>query len=328
LFKLSKVFRMFRAFRFVGELRLLLKCVMGCFASLFWSVIMLIFFKFLFGLYFVQAVTSYMQESEDIDGATMRSCVSQFGSVQTAMITLLKATTGGQDWEKAYEVLLKANFFAAALFLFYIVFFMVAVWNIVTSVFVEKIMVMAAPNIEQEAFQRRKEAEADTLMLLEMARSFDDNDSGTISWEEFVKLMQDEKFSSYFTVRGIGIKDGLTFYKMLSTISGTDEVPLELFVSGCLRCKGTASSVDLYTLEYEFKLMRSSQQQFQTLLLQQLDEILDSNPGKIQQIDFVPGCRDLSALPHDVILSPTRATTLTDPSKPAVPNGSEDASYI
>merc|ERR1719277_2667758 len=132
---------------------------MGCFASLFWSGVMLTFLKFLFGIYFVQAVTSYLlQEQENIDDLTRQKCLAMFGSVQVAMVTLLKATTGGQDWEKAYEVMQKASLFAALLFLFYIVFFMVPVWNIVTSVFVEKIMVMAAANIEQEAFERRKEA--------------------------------------------------------------------------------------------------------------------------------------------------------------------------
>jgi len=199
----------------------------------------------------------------------------------------------------------------------------VAVWNIVTSVFVEKIMVMAAPNIEQEAFERRKGAEADTLMLLEMANNCDKNNSGTISWEEFVTLMQDDKFSSYFAVRGIDIKDGETFYKMLSTISGMDEVPLDLFVSGCLRCKGTASSIDLYTLEYELKLMHSSQQQFQTLLLGQLNEILDGLPvnSHSQQLGDFSGYADFSDLPRLNPRSPTKGTTMTDLSKPTVPDG-------
>jgi len=240
----------------------------GMNTDLFWSGVLLLFVKFLFGLYFVQSMTHHVEHSEEegdgLSSEELERVLTHFGSVETAMVTLLKSTTGGESWTVYYELLTNAGIFSQLLFLFYIVFFMIAVWNIVTSVFIEKIMVLSGPNVEEAALERRKRITEDTVDLLEMARGMDKSGTGSISLEEFLEGMEDQTTRSYFGVRGIEVKDGVAFFNMLASVNGMREVPLDVFVHGCLRLRGPASSIDLHTFSYESKLMHRNVEKFHT----------------------------------------------------------------
>merc|ERR1719215_1572786 len=65
--RLARILRGFKAMRVCTALRLMLRCLLGAVASLGWSIVMLLFIFYLFGLIFVQGIASHIHD-EGPDG--------------------------------------------------------------------------------------------------------------------------------------------------------------------------------------------------------------------------------------------------------------------
>merc|ERR1711920_117172 len=63
-------------------------------------------------------------------------------------------------------------------------------------------------------------------------------------------------------MRGLDIKDAEMFFHMLTAVTEEEEVNIQTFVEGALRMRGVASSLDLYTLSFEVKIMHLHHRQF------------------------------------------------------------------
>merc|ERR1712137_1249083 len=109
------------------------------------------------------------------------------------MMTLLKVTSGGEDWGPYMDTIADTSFTNRVMFIFYILFFIISVWNIVTSIFVDKAMQLAMPGpLEKIANQRRADLQ-DAFELEMMVReklSVDENQNVTIA--ELTAMMNDE----------------------------------------------------------------------------------------------------------------------------------------
>merc|ERR1719270_2129698 len=61
-----------------------------------------------------------------------------FGSVLSGMVSLFQSATGGVDWSEVYDIVSLHSSMASTLFVSYIIFFQIAIVNIITSTFVDK----------------------------------------------------------------------------------------------------------------------------------------------------------------------------------------------
>merc|ERR1719188_415790 len=93
------------------------------------------------------------------------------------------------DWHVAYDVIKLRGWVLASAFLFYIVFMVVAVFNIVTSKFVEHAMRLAAPELERLLLEQQATDFADSEKLTDLFREYDGDSSETISAEEFNRFI-------------------------------------------------------------------------------------------------------------------------------------------
>jgi hypothetical protein len=267
IFKVAKVFRMFRTLSLLAEVRLMMECVAQSMGSLVWAMMLLFFLSLLFGLFFEQALATAIGHDE-LNDQDSELLIDAFGTVWRSVFTLVKATTGGEDWMITYRLLLPLGSLADAVFVFYIVFMAIAVMNIVTSVFLDKAMRVAKPGIETMMLEKHRTDIEDARELTAMVSEMDTHHSGTITFTDFMCYMKEEKFRLYFEVRGLNIKDTSMFFHMLSSASKglhkdaecedyEENVDLRAFVTGCMRLKGVASCMDLYTLSWEVKQMRN-----------------------------------------------------------------------
>jgi hypothetical protein len=279
LLRISRVVRLFRALRLIRELRLMLDCLMGCVSSLLWSLMMMASINSIFGLLFVQAVTLYLTEhGHRVEPAERDLLLAYFANCQTAMITLYQATSGGLDWALPYEALDVIGTGYGMLFIFYITFNTIAVWNIMTSLFIDRAMKLANQDSDAETWNKKKQENASVKELIEVVKESTkeltgDDYEGTISLEMFDRLQEVDRFRRYFLCRGIDMKDASSFFKMLCQIEGDDFVDTEAFGYGCTRLKGNASSVDLHTHNFECKLMHQANQSWFTQFQEELETI-------------------------------------------------------
>jgi len=259
--RLSKFFRMVRVLRFFTELRLMMNCVLGSFMSLFWCCLLLLGISILFSMIIVQQVTEHLIDKGDNLNERLRSALlDAYGSVEITTFTLFCSISGG-DWPEYFNILVTTSMLCRIVYISYIVLVWLSVTNIITSIFIEKAMKLARPELEEQLLLKQKEDLDHALQLKALFQEMDLDCSGTITWAEFQKCMQDVRFASYFQIKDLEIHDVSLFFKMLATIGDTDEVDLETFVACCLRMKGAAMNIDLLQLGYETRIFAKRQQE-------------------------------------------------------------------
>lgn len=265
VFKMAKILRAVRAMRFITELRLMLNSIVGSVISLFWSFVMLLFIFYIFSLIFVQGTITYLLDNPEVISSDSHTNISKhFGSVQEAIMSLVKATTGGNDWDVFYETLVLTGTMNAALFIFFIGFFQIALLNVLTGIFVENAMKLAQPDPYTQALNDRKRDLQEAEELKEVcASSLDKNKSGKVSPEDFEKEIHHGRLRAHLRVLGLDIKEPRKFYSILRSASGSDHVDIDSFVAGCMKLKGFATAIDLQSLMCETREVGKAQKEFQ-----------------------------------------------------------------
>jgi len=221
--------------------------------------------------------------------------MSRWGSVQDATFTLFKSTSGGNDWEAYYDLVNLAGPIPSTLFIFYIVFEVFAAVNIVTSMFVDKAMKLAQPDMEMLLIEKRRTDMKNASAIMDVCREADSDHSGKISFEEFEQLMNDTRIRNLFELKGLDIKDAQLFFRMLAGVDGDREVDIDTFVAGCMKIKGVAMSVDLLSVSFELKMLTQRENKFMKSLSERLDGVIELvksvAPGGATSVDHRLGDR-------------------------------------
>jgi len=280
--KVAKAMRLVKVVKFVTELRLVIDCFMASTQSLFWAIVVITGFLFLYGIYFVQAMASYLDEAKgELSNDVRHYITDSFGSVQQAMVTLFECVSGGRDWGSVYQLVKMSGMGNAIVFLFFMFFYMVSVWNIMTSMYVERTMQLAQPDEESLALSKQRQDILDGMCLLDLCRRVDTDSNETISLDELRHFMEKPEFRRLFEIRGIDVKDTEMFYKMLADAGKTDEVNVNAFAVGCMKLKGYATSMDLHTVGWRMHTNQERMQKDIMARFKTLSKKISANDSKI-----------------------------------------------
>mmetsp|Transcript_24956 Transcript_24956/g.51301 ORF Transcript_24956/g.51301 Transcript_24956/m.51301 type:complete len:704 (-) Transcript_24956:46-2157(-) len=297
LCKIVKILRVFRTLKFFSELRLMLDCVLGSLINAMWCVIMLVFVMYVFGLLLQQGIVQYLMEQRTTMSPEAEEYVfTYFRSVFRTVVTLFQSSTSGVDWNEPYQALKNTGQLLPNLYLAYVAFVFISVWNIVTSTFVEKALKLAQPDVDMLILEQQLQDFEDCKMLARLFKSMrptDDDGNERIGMEEFRQLVETFEFRSYLQTRGIDIKNAETFFKMLVELQGEPMIDATTFANACVRMKGAATSIDLQTVMFTTHLMNQEQRRFfQSMYnrLMTIETILhDEHPGSQHGEDSIPG---------------------------------------
>lgn len=257
ILKMLRIARIFRVFRFSRELSLMALMIVDSMRSLMWAMMMLMLMIFVFAVWFTTNATFYLREYADSSSPTwyedlansttqnVHDIKNNFGTLGATTYSLLRSMLGGINWGILCDMLLKMDTISPMLFIFYILFTMLAVLNIVTGVFVDN---AGAAAKTQRDYIIEKEREVKETYIRELQNLFwqmDDDGSGTLTAEEMQQLVKDPSMAAYFTALGFEPHDCVRLFTLLDTdSSGT--VDIEEFLDGCLRLKGFARSIDVH----------------------------------------------------------------------------------
>lgn len=251
LARLAKILRVVRVFRIFRELSTILESFQRSLIALFWSIVMLSFALYIFALIFVQGFVGFLTlESDNIDQDIKETSLMYFGSVLLAIVHLYMAVTNGNDWIVYYEVVERCGSFYRLVFLFYTFFSVFALFNILTGIFVEKAVLATQPDRDEIILEqcRKSRREADEFRVL--CRHLDEDNSGTISFEEFVQSMQDDRMVAYMASVGLEVHDVELFFKIV-TNAANEEITIDQFVEGCFSMRGQATGLDMQKSLFE-----------------------------------------------------------------------------
>merc|ERR1711879_133637 len=90
---------------------------------------------------------------------------------------------------------------------------------------------------------------------------------------------EDPKCKYFFELRGLSLKDAEMFFTLMKAVTGEGEVDIALFVAGCMRMRGAASSMDLHAMSFELKVMHTRQKELSKRIDRQMSHFVEAMEG-------------------------------------------------
>jgi len=257
LLRVIRSSRAIRTSRFIKELRVMVYSLSGAMKSLGWAIVLIIIILSIFGVFFTDGVLGHRSHVHDQDPALAAEIQRYFGTLSGTTVSLYMSMSGGIDWGDLYEMLLPLPVEYRLAFIMFITFAVFALLNVITAVFVESAM-QRSQNDRELLVQQELEHKLE--FIEEMQRLFEELDldgGGTLTLDEFEKQIQDENILSYLSSMGLDIDQVRTLLTLLDR-DQNGEVDIEEFITGCLRLKGGAKSLDMAVLQYQLEWVVNS----------------------------------------------------------------------
>merc|ERR1719161_3509794 len=137
----------------------------------------------MFALVFMQAVTSYLSQDTH-DDTVKANLLKYWGTVLFSMESLIKAATGGTDWEVVATPLKHAGWGYYVAFVAFIAFIVFALLNILTGVFIENVNQASERDFANITYEARRHSKEDVKALKLLFSAIDQDDNGAISLAE------------------------------------------------------------------------------------------------------------------------------------------------
>jgi hypothetical protein len=283
--KMLRIVRIIRVFRFFRELALLAVMIADSVKSLVWALVMLTIIIYVFAICFTQSVTEYAileyarpVESQS-DPVRMANLQRLFGSLERTTYSLIMAMLGGIDWGEVSTPLMDVGPVALFLFMFYILFVLLAVLNIITGVFVDN-AVQTAKGQRDFLLMRAQESESMwNATLRQLFSDMDDDESGTLSWEEMQRHLTDHSIKAVWTLLGLNTGDLHRLFWYIDE-EACGEVQIDEFLEGCMKLRGEAKSIDLHAVLRSVKRMEERMEGLEW----KIDDDIELQQDVVQQL--------------------------------------------
>jgi len=285
--RLVRLLKIARYLTFFRELRLMIFGLIASLRSLLWSFVMLGLVVYIFSIIFVQAAISFFQkdqfagEPKEMDIAYRK----WFGSTTLSMRTLLVAISGGNDWYEYVDMLEYVDVLYSFIFILYIMLVFHGILHVIASIFVDSAMTSSKEEKDHKIYEEMTSKDSYMTLMKTVLQEADNDESGTVSWGEFQKYLDDPRMKEFFKAIELDVTEARGLYKLLD-VDESDEVPIEEFVTGCFRLKGAGKSLDLASLMHENKKVMRVLMKFMSYTEEQF-AILQSKLSVFQTVQSV-----------------------------------------
>eukprot|EP00438_Fugacium_kawagutii_P027500 Skav205609 [mRNA] locus=scaffold460:207730:211644:+ [translate_table: standard] len=145
-------------------------------------------------------------------------------------------------------------------FLFYIAFFTIAVFNILTGIFVEKALHMS--DQADRAVEYMKQERDDAQDLRQICNRIDCDGNGRIAWPEFEAYMQNNADGfARLKACGLDVHDVHEFFVSLTSGQPAESVQIEDFIHHAMRLRGNATSIQVKSIASQMMRVQSEAQE-------------------------------------------------------------------
>eukprot|EP00927_Polykrikos_kofoidii_P068138 TRINITY_DN6351_c0_g1_i3.p1 TRINITY_DN6351_c0_g1~~TRINITY_DN6351_c0_g1_i3.p1 ORF type:complete len:623 (-),score=101.23 TRINITY_DN6351_c0_g1_i3:18-1886(-) len=252
--RLLRIVRAVRLFCFIPELRSILLSIFATVGPVCWTLLVLISFTFLTSVAITQSVGDVFNVCTGSNGQAV-GCPNDvqkfFGSLPLSFLTLYGAVAGGVDWREVVIVLIhQVSPVSGLLLILHITCVIFALFNAVTSCFVESTM-REAKNNEKDVLKS---------MAAEIFHKTTGYTRGSLDKHAFMSALQSKEMQQYFKIMGVDLQNAETLFDLVdSNASGTIEI--EEFVRSIIFLKGPAQAFDFVTF---VKCWEASQEHLHT----------------------------------------------------------------
>lgn len=231
-FRIIRTARLLRLFR---ELRVLIVSITGAMRPFVWIIVLIVGITYTFAVFITQLVTDYKVRYRGAVENEERVLEDLYGSLGRSMLILYQMATKGLPWGKGSEPLrVHIAHWLAIVFAAYMTFLLCGLMNVVTGAFIRTAAGIADDD-KKNLLRRQMES---------MFQEVDEDQSGTITVEEFNNVLGKKQFQDYLKEIDLNPEQAGALYKLIDT-DGTGDVEFAEVVDGCLRLHGPAKSIDL-----------------------------------------------------------------------------------
>jgi hypothetical protein len=277
LLRIGKVFGPVRAV--FQHLQCILLALAGSAESFIAAILMFLIVLYIFGLTFMQGVTSYLVHPDTPDDHAATDSVYllelHYGSLEKTVWTLVSAVTGGVDWNDVCAPLEVTYGYYKYYFLFYVLFMIMCLLNVLTGIFVNVAMQATSMNREIAIDEAIRNRDSICKEVVELFLEADVDASGGLSFAEFEDFMQDEKIKAFFIALELDMSSCSRIFHLLDE-NGDGTLEAHEFVEGCIELRGYARKVDFTLLQRENKAVLDKLENIASDLSTEIKEVVTS----------------------------------------------------
>lgn len=323
--RLVRLVRLIRIYPFFHELRMMVESCLNSLKLFLWLMMVLMLFTYIFGIFMTTGTCTYLSDGQrrfdrvlDADSANLQSF---WGTVDRSMLSLFQTITGGRDWYEFYDHLLMLDVTKRWIYLLYISFAIFAVCNVVAAVFVESAMQSSAHDRELLIREQLRDSQAYQDKMLGVFEEMDSDGTGTITMDEFLTHLDDDRVIAYFNSMKLDVTDATALFKLLD-VDRSGSVEIHEFIDGCQRLKGESRTLDMHLMRYElhnigFELHELATRLYASEAGVALKDISVEKPKRSSYKIMQPQPGDYAALKDHFCLPPTvREVACVSPGSP------------
>jgi voltage-gated sodium channel len=249
LTKLVKAVRIMRVMRVFHPLRVLMVSIVSSIGALVWSMALLLVIQAIAAVGITQLLQEFLANEEN--DLSLRMEVSEwFGRWSYSMITMFEITIAPGAWAKPGRLLIFDVDPLYSIFLIpYVMGVTFAIMRVISALFLQETMNSVARDQDLVYQEKTRKRDKDVQKIREIFRSGDRDGGGTLCPKEFGALFKDPRMKVWLEHLGLDVAEVSGLFRLMD--DGDGLVTFEEFLSGCLRLRGGAKSVDLATLLYE-----------------------------------------------------------------------------
>lgn len=252
----------------VQHIKTMLYQLMASWTSFVSAIILLCVVLFIFAMVFMQGLLDYLRDVQvgNSSTTTVSDMKENFGTLPRSLWTLFAAVTGGHDWVNISPSITEVGGVYTFALLLYIAFVLLALLNILNGIFVNVAFQCSAMNRELAIDAVMKKREVMVKEMVQLFLEMDQDESGTLTWDEFQDHLRDEKIKAYFMALDLDMTSVRRIFHLLDSHE-RGRVTLHEFVEGCIRLRGAAKMVDITMLNEQVKSL--------TTVLHRIERVMD-----------------------------------------------------
>lgn len=247
--RMLRVMRVMRLMRFLRELRMMVCAILCSGASLFWAAMLIMLSVYLFSVFLGEVLRTHLREAA-VDSDERQLLMTYYDGVLQTMLMLVVALMGGNDWFDVAMPVMNIDPAYGLFFIIFVCFVTLGMLNVLTGIFVESASNISGMDAELVMAMELKEKDSRLAGLRRLFKELDNDGSMSLSWNELLSHLEDERVVMHFTELDITTFHATRLFQLLDT-DASQVVGIDEFIDGCMRFRGVGKAIDLASMIYD-----------------------------------------------------------------------------
>jgi hypothetical protein len=206
----------------------------------------------MFALVFVMQSGTWL--SSNTDPEAEEGIIEAFGTVATAMLSLIAMSTDG-GWPDFYEVLEPTGPLNQSFLLAFVAFSQIALLNIILGVFVDAAMNSMEVSKEDAALEHIEGLQEIEGTLRALCKAADPNSTGYMTKTAWNDAVDHKGMKGYLDFVGLRDHNVMSFFDAVANLEDEKRANIDIFIMGLMRMKDAAGGFDISRVVHHVKVI-------------------------------------------------------------------------